>query len=61
MSFPVLTSNAMIRSSADVNQLMAVVTDLVYKDQYPLRIELERRRDMLKFDAHNHQLVEAFY
>ena len=31
------------------------------KDQYPLRMELERRRGMLKFDAKDHQLVHTFY
>ncbi len=48
-------------SSVDANKLIAIITDLVYKDQYELRMELERRRDMLKFDAKDHQLVYTFY
>jgi hypothetical protein len=48
-------------SSVDAIKLVAIITDLVYKEQYELRIELERRRDMLKFDAKDHQLVHTFY
>jgi hypothetical protein len=40
---------------------MAIITDLVHEDQYELRMELERRRGMLKFDAKDHQLVHTFY
>ena len=40
---------------------MGIVNDLVDKVQYQLRLELERRKHMLKFDAKDHQLVETFY
>jgi hypothetical protein len=48
-------------SSIDTNRLIGILNDLVDKDQYQLRRELERRKHMLKFDAKDHQLVEAFY
>jgi len=48
-------------SSVDANKLVAIITDLVYKDQYELRMELERRRDIVKLDAKDHQLVHTFY
>jgi hypothetical protein len=45
----------------DLDKIKGIVTDLVHKNQYQLRIELERRRGMLKFDAKEHQFVQAFY
>jgi hypothetical protein len=45
----------------DMNKITYVLNNLIYKDQYPLRIELERRRHMLQFDAKEHQLVNEFY
>ncbi|CAF1511861.1 unnamed protein product [Rotaria sordida] len=48
-------------STIDTNKLMTIATDLVNKDQYQLRVELERRKHMLKFDAKDHHLVETFY
>jgi hypothetical protein len=48
-------------STIDSNQIVTIVTNIVDKDQYQLRLELERRRHILKFDAKDHQLVEAFY
>ena len=48
-------------SDIDVEKLIAAVTSLIHRDQYPLRIEFERRRQMLLYDARDHPLVEAFY
>ena len=47
--------------SVDKKQLMTIVDHYVQNDQYRLRIEMKRRREMLKFDAHDHQLLEKFY
>ena len=48
-------------SIVDTNQTTSVLTDLLIdRDLYPLRIELERRRGMLKCDAKGHQYIEAF-
>jgi hypothetical protein len=48
-------------STVDMDKLMTILIDLVHKDQYELRMELERRRDILKYDAKDHQLVHDFY
>jgi hypothetical protein len=48
-------------STIDTNKLMTIVTDLINKDHYQLRVELERRKQILKFDAKDHHLVEIFY
>ncbi|CAF3265723.1 unnamed protein product [Rotaria sp. Silwood2] len=48
-------------TSIDTEKLISLVTDIVHQDQFHLRIELERRRTMLKFDAKDHQLVHVFY
>jgi hypothetical protein len=45
----------------DMNKITYVINNLIYQDQYPLRIELERRRHMLQFDAKEHQLVNDLY
>jgi hypothetical protein len=45
----------------DSNRIETIVTVLVDKDQYQLRGELERRRDMLYFDAKDHKCIQAFY
>ncbi len=45
----------------DLDKIIGIITDLVLKNQYKLRIELERRRGMLKFEAREHQFVQAFY
>ena len=47
--------------SVDKKQLMTIVDHYVQNDQYRLRTEMKRRREMLKFDAHDHQLLEKFY
>ena len=41
-------------NSVDEKQLMTIVDHYVQNDQYRLRIEMQRRREMLKFDAHDH-------
>jgi hypothetical protein len=38
-----------------------IIADLVDKNNYPIRVELERRRDMLRFDAEDHRCIQAFY
>ncbi|CAF3054034.1 unnamed protein product [Rotaria sp. Silwood2] len=50
-----------ITAQIDMNNMMTIITYLIHKDQYQLSIELERRRGTLKFDAKDHQLVQAFY
>jgi hypothetical protein len=45
----------------DMYKITYLINNLIYKDQYPLRIELERRRHMLQFDAKDHQLVNDLY
>jgi hypothetical protein len=45
----------------DMYKITYVINNLIYQDQYPLRIELERRRHMLLFDAKEHQLVNDLY
>ncbi len=46
----------------DNNTIINIINNLIiYKDQYQLRVELERRRLMLHFDAKEHQLVNDFY
>ena len=38
-----------------------ILTGLVDKNHYPLRVELERRREILRFDAKDHCCIQAFY
>ena len=38
-----------------------MIADLVDKNNYPLRVELERRREMLRYDAQDHRSIQAFY
>ena len=45
----------------DINNIINIIHQLIDKDQYQLRVELERRRTMLHFDAKEHQLVNDFY
>ena len=45
----------------DLTMTRKIVTDLVHATQSPLRIELERRRAMLEFDARDHQCIHSFY
>ncbi|CAF2033761.1 unnamed protein product [Rotaria magnacalcarata] len=48
-------------SSIDTMKLPQIITDFMHTSQYQLRIDFERRKRILKFDAKDHQLVEAFY
>ncbi|CAF4885152.1 unnamed protein product [Rotaria sp. Silwood1] len=48
-------------ATIDTEKLISIITAFIQQDQSNLRIELDRRRAMLKFDAKDHQLVEAFY
>nr|ACD54684.1 unknown [Adineta vaga] len=45
----------------DSNQLMTIIKNIVHQDQYELRMELQRRRSILKFHAKDHELVQNFY
>jgi hypothetical protein len=45
----------------DIAKIMNIIDILIDKDQYQLRIELQRRRNMLQFDAKEHQLAYDFY
>jgi hypothetical protein len=46
---------------SDRDNIVLMIKSLIEKDQYHLRIEFERRRAMLIFDAKEHQYVHAFY
>ena len=48
-------------NSLDLVKLMNIINQLIDKDQYQLRVELQRRRILLQFDAKEHQLVNEFY
>jgi hypothetical protein len=50
-----------IPSMMDPNQLMIIAHDFVDQDQYQLRVEFERRKHILQYDAKDHRLVETFY
>lgn len=45
----------------DMNAIITLIENLIHKDQYQLRIELEHRRTILHLDAKEHQLVHDFY
>ncbi|CAF4942643.1 unnamed protein product, partial [Rotaria sp. Silwood1] len=47
--------------SIDIQTMTTMINNLINKDQYELRLELERRKTMLRLDAEEHQLVEKFY
>ena len=40
---------------------MTIANEIIDKDQYQLRVEFERRKHILTFDAKDHRLVETFY
>ncbi len=40
---------------------MIIANDFVDQDQYQLRVEFERRKHILQYDAKDHRLVETFY
>ncbi len=39
----------------DIYKIIEMITNVINQDQYQLRIELERRRKMLKLNAQDHQ------
>lgn len=43
------------------DRISRLIDDFIDGDQSVLRIELERRRTMLDYDAHDHQLLREFY
>jgi len=45
----------------DLNAIKNIVTAIVAKNQFPLRVEFDRRRAMLRLDAKDHQCIQAFY
>ncbi|CAF1285191.1 unnamed protein product [Rotaria sp. Silwood1] len=47
--------------SIDMQNITTMINNLVQKDQYQLRHELDRRKTILRLDAEEHQLVEKFY
>ncbi|CAF1683176.1 unnamed protein product [Adineta ricciae] len=44
-----------------LDQTMVIIRHLIYQDQSQLRMELEGSRTLLKSNAHDHQLFQAFY
>ncbi|CAF1468179.1 unnamed protein product [Rotaria sordida] len=44
----------------DMQTITTMINDLINKDQYELRLELERRKTMLRLDAEEHKIVEEF-
>ncbi|CAF4664958.1 unnamed protein product, partial [Rotaria socialis] len=47
--------------SIDIQELDNIIYNFIQRDQYLLRIEFERQRQMLKMDAQDHEFVNAFY
>ncbi|CAF3414908.1 unnamed protein product, partial [Rotaria sp. Silwood2] len=45
----------------DMTNLMNMINSLIHKDQHQLRLELDRRKTMLRLDAEEHKLVDHFY
>ena len=45
----------------DMNKIIQLLNHLIHQDQTSFRSELERRKDVLKFDTKEHQYVHAFY
>ena len=50
-----------VNMNMEMNQILEILNNFIEKDQSRLRIELKRRRIILKLDAQEHQLVQAFY
>ncbi|CAF3824497.1 unnamed protein product [Rotaria sp. Silwood1] len=48
-------------SIMDMDNIINMIHNLIEKDQYQLRLELERRKTMLRLDALEHRLIETFY
>ncbi|CAF4005510.1 unnamed protein product [Rotaria sordida] len=47
--------------SIDMQNITTMINNLINKDQNQLRLELERRKTMLRLDAEEHRPVEKFY
>ncbi|CAF4216325.1 unnamed protein product [Rotaria sordida] len=45
----------------DIQNITTMINDLINKDQYELRLELEKRKTMLRLDAEEHKLAQHFY
>ena len=45
----------------EIDELLQIVDNFIEQEQSKLRTEFERRRILLKFDAQEHLLIEAFY
>ncbi|CAF3778297.1 unnamed protein product [Rotaria sp. Silwood1] len=45
----------------DMNNIINMIHNLIEKDQYQLRLELERRKTILRLNAEEHRLIETFY
>lgn len=45
----------------DISKIIDLINCLIHKDQCVLRIELERRKGLLRIDAQEHQLIKEFY
>jgi hypothetical protein len=57
-------SNEYIKQTTTIphlDKILDIIANLVYENQYQLRVELERRRGMLKYNAYDHRFVQAFY
>ncbi|CAF1543441.1 unnamed protein product [Rotaria sordida] len=45
----------------DMETISILINNLINQDQHQLRLELERRKTMLRLNAEEHRLVEKFY
>ncbi|CAF3160897.1 unnamed protein product [Rotaria sp. Silwood2] len=45
----------------DMTLVTNVINSLIHKDQHQLRLELDRRKTILRLDAEEHKLVDHFY
>ncbi|CAF1684118.1 unnamed protein product, partial [Adineta ricciae] len=41
-----------------IDQIKNIINHVIHQDLYQLRMEIERRKTILKFDAYDHQLVQ---
>ncbi|CAF3743000.1 unnamed protein product [Rotaria sp. Silwood1] len=48
-------------SNIGMDNIINMIHNSIEKDQYQLRLELERRKTMLRLDAEEHRLIETFY
>ncbi|CAF2954654.1 unnamed protein product [Rotaria sp. Silwood2] len=50
-----------IPANIDMTTTTNMINNLIHKDQYQLRVELDRRQTLLQLGAEEHQLVDKFY